>query len=271
MNKREKIKTLLENEYLDVGTVFNGYAENPPRSAHSDAGIYRDDSAQINRIHAFANSFLGQSVLEPHAAVKLFRAKINHAGLDFEFNNRTELKLGPNRFQLNRFGEIFGATPTTNLMDGFDRGFDMVPLSLSFNIQKAPNGKFYFNDVMITRDGITDEIETKSPSPEVKESFDESGTMLLESDKPHVSIVNMAMRNPEIKTRVLNPLFQSMLSKKLNKQSRDQRFGFAARSIVRRLHGAGRVDRNTLGPNVLSGIERELRRRAKKVRPLIDS
>jgi hypothetical protein len=262
------LNTLLENEYLDVGTAFNGYSDPTPRSAHSDAGVYRDDSAQINRIHAFANAFLNGGVIEPSATMKMLRAKINHAGLDFEFNNKTPLKIGRNVFQLNRWGEVFGATPTTDLMKGFDRGVDIVPLALTFDLQKSPNGKYYFSNVMINKSGMTDEIETKIPSPEVRESFDESGELLLESSDMHVSLVNMAMKNPEIKTKVLDPLFKGIMTKKLTGQEKAGRLDFAARSVIRRLHKAGKIDRGTLSPNIHSMVSAEFKRRVKAMKTL---
>lgn len=267
MKNNKLSKLLLENEYLDVGTVFSGYSDVAPRSAHSDAGIHRDDAAQINRIHAFANSFLGQSVLEPHAAVKLFRAKINHAGLDFNFDNRTELKLGRNVFQLNRFGEVFGTTPTTNLMNGFDRGVDMIPLTLSFNLDKSPNGKFYFSDVMITKTGITDEIETKSPSPQVKEDYDDQGKLII-NESSHVSIVNMGMRHKDLKTRILEPLMKGVVGKDIPKSEKRARITFAAKSMIRRLHNDGKIDRNALPKSILDSVTNELMRRVSKVKKL---
>lgn len=266
--KNNKIsKLLLENEYLDVGTVFSGYSDNPPRSAHSDAGIHRDDSAQINRIHAFANSFLGQAVLEPHAAVKLFRAKINHAGLDFNFDNRTELKIGRNVFQMNRFGEVFGTTPTTNLQDGFDRGVDLIPLTLSFNIDKSPNGKYFFSDVMITKSGITDEIETKSPSPQVKEDFDDQGKLVI-NESSHISIVNMGMRHKDLKTKILEPLMKGVVGRDISKSEKLARIKFAAKSIIRRLHNDGKINRNALPNSILDRVTKELTDRVSRVKKL---
>lgn len=270
MKNFKNLITLLENEYADVGSVFNGFSSGFPRSAHSDAGVYRDDSSQINRIHAFANAHLGGDYIDPAQAMKLLRAKINHAGLDFDYTNQTKLNVGRNTFQLNRYGEIFGTTPTTNLMDGFDRGKDYVPLSLAFDLVKSPNGKYYFTDIGITRSGLTDKIDIETPSVKVQEKYDESGNVLLESSHMGVSLLRKANRHPEIKTKVLEPLMKNMMKGKKTRDEIHQRTHFAAKQIVRRLVGAGKVTKDALPENIHDQISKELRRKLKKVRKIED-
>jgi|LakMenEpi03Aug12_release.lakeMendotaPanAssembly.Ray.scaffolds.fasta_scaffold195828_4 hypothetical protein len=270
MKNFKNILTLLENEYADVGNVFNGFSSGFPRSAHSDAGVYRDDSSQINRIHAFANAHLSGDYLDPIQALKTMRAKINHAGLDFDFNNQTKLNIGRNTFQLNRYGEIFGTTPTHNLMDGFDRGKDYVPLSLTFDLTKSPSGKFYFSDVGITRTGFTDKIDIETPSLSVRESYDETGTVLLESSHMGASLIRKANRHPEIKTKVLEPLMKNITKNGRTSDEVAQRVRFAAKQIVRRLHTAGKIKRESLPGDIHSQVERELHRKLKKVKTIKD-
>ncbi len=219
------INLLLEDTATSLPGAFDGFPsffenERSMRDAQSDYGLYRSDSSQINRVNAFANSFLSGSYIDPDGALMHLRAKLNHAGLDFDYTRKTKLKEGYNTFLLNRFGEIFGTTPTTNLLkDGFDRGKDYIPLQLSFNLIKAPTGKMYFSQIQIEPTSIMNMANVIAPlSPVEEEVFDESGELLLESKDMVGSVTNMIMKNKEIKTKVLEPIFKSLMSMKRKKK-----------------------------------------------------
>ena len=272
-NIKETVQLILENEYVDAGTAFNGFNMLAPRSAHSDFGVHRDDASQINRIHAFANNFLSGGYLEPDSALVLLRSKLNHAGLDFEFNRKSKLKEGLNTFQLNRYGEICGTTPTTNLLkDGFDRGFDYVPLQLSFNITRSPNGKAYFSDVQIGAMGLVDVSNMVAPLAPVEEEVYENGEVLVESKDMVGSITNMIMKNKEIKTKVLEPVFKSLMSmkrkKKLTKDETINRLKFAAKSSIKRLTNMGKIKKGAVNDSMVSKLANSLYRKFRTMETL---
>jgi hypothetical protein len=270
MKKFKNIINLVENEYADVGSVFNGFSSGFPRSAHSDVGVHRDDSSQINRIHAFANAHLSGDYLDPIQALRTLRAKINHAGLDFDFNNQTKLNVGRNSFQLNRYGEIFGTTPTHNLMDGFDRGKDYVPLSLSFDVAKSSSGKYYFSDISITRSGLVDKIDMETPSVSVREHFDESGKVLLESSDMAVSLLRRANRHPDLKTNIIAPLMNNIAKKGRTAEEVKTRVSFAAQKIINALHKAGKIDKGSLPASTLSSLSKLLHKKVKSIKVIKD-
>jgi hypothetical protein len=270
MKNFKNLVNILENEYADVGNVFNGFSTPFTRSAHSDAGVHRDDSSQINRIHSFANAHLNGDYLDPIQALKTLRAKINHAGLDFDFNNQTKLNIGRNSFQLNRYGEIFGTTPTTNLMDGFDRGKDYVPLSLTFDLTKSSNGKFYFGDISITRTGLVDKIDIETPSLKVQEKYDTTGDLLIESSHMGISLLRKANRDPNIKTKILEPLMKNVSKKGRTAEERHQRIEFASKQIINHLHRSGKINKASLPDNTHNQLVKQLKIKTKKLKTIND-
>jgi hypothetical protein len=272
-NIKNLVQLILENEYVDAGTAFNGYNVAIPRSAHSDFGVHRDDASQVNRIHAFANSFLAGGYLEPQAALVMLRSKLNHAGLDFDFNRKTKLKEGNNAFQLSRYGEIFGTTPTTNLLkDGFDRGMDYIPLQLTFNLTRSPNGKAYFSNIQIGQTGLIDVANMVDPLAPVEEMFDETGEVLVESKDMVGSLTNMIMKNKEIKTKVLEPIFKSLMvtkkKKKLTKDATISRLKFAAKSAVRKLTNMGKIKKGMADDKIIDKLANSLYRKFRTMETL---
>jgi hypothetical protein len=137
-------KQLNEGENMDGG-VLGGYpAPNSTRSAVSDDGIYRvEKPEQLKRIQAFLNAFTGREYLDPRAALSLLRVKLNLAGLDFDFNKKTELKINqPITLKMNRFGGAFGKSVTTP-HDQFDTTDGLEsPLNLIVSINEAPSGLY---------------------------------------------------------------------------------------------------------------------------------
>lgn len=267
------LSRLVENEQTVDGSGFDHHLINTARSAHSDFGLFRDDPDQLRRLQAFVNAYLGGSYIEPEAAINLLKSKLNHAGLDFDFNSKTKLSTGSHSFQLNRYGEIFGTTPTHDLLkNGFDKGKDYVPLTLTFNLTATPTGKMYFTDINITRSGILDQSETSSPSPQVEESYDESGEMLLESKDIGLSVMNMIMKNPKIKSKVVEPVFRSLLvmknKKKLTDEELNARLNFAAKSAIKKLSSMGKISKNKIDDNLVKRVAGQLKKKFKGMKTL---
>ena len=124
---KQLYKELLE-DYTEGGSVFNGFMGNPARSAENDFGVFRiDQGDSMARINAFIHRFLGGSYVDPNAAIKELRSRLNHVGIDFQFDgNRVKLNPGINAFPIKHYGDVFGQTPTTDLSKGFDRGEDLA-------------------------------------------------------------------------------------------------------------------------------------------------
>ena len=109
MKKFKQLKTeLFESEYADGGALGQ-WPSNSFNSVHSDYGVHRVESEeQIQRLQAFINSFFKKETLEPRAALSLLRVKLNLAGYDFDFNNKTEVTAEqPMVFHIKRFGGTF--------------------------------------------------------------------------------------------------------------------------------------------------------------------
>ena len=79
-------------------------------SAVSDEGVYNiQRKSQLNRINAFLDAFSSKEYIEPRAALGMLRAKLNIAGLDFDYNATTKFNdEGETRFPITRFGGAFG-------------------------------------------------------------------------------------------------------------------------------------------------------------------
>jgi len=126
MKKYKQLKKQLNESELQDGGALGGFPTQRTGSAHSDYGVHRLDSTeQVQRLQAFLSAFTGREYLEPRSAISLLRVKLNLAGLDFDFNNKTNLEVGSvNIMPLKRFGGTFGVTPTTppnqfEVTDGF--------------------------------------------------------------------------------------------------------------------------------------------------------
>ena len=119
---KELRKQLQESELQDGGALGGFPKDRGSRSAFSDYGVYRvENEEQLRRIQAFIKSFTDRDYLEPRAALSLLRVKLNLAGLDFEFNAKTDIKFNqPIVFKLTRFGGTFGTSPTHDLSKGFE-------------------------------------------------------------------------------------------------------------------------------------------------------
>lgn len=155
MKKFSELKQkLAESEYADGGGFNAAYDGTTSRSAASDYGVHRiENENQRGRIGAFLQTFAQKDYLDPRSAFALLRAKLNLAGLDFQFNPNVQLLTNAEmKFPLSRFGGTFGTTPTHDLSKGFletdgiaefndGKGLQMVVVIT----RNGANGLFKFN------------------------------------------------------------------------------------------------------------------------------
>lgn len=157
-------KQLNESEYVDGGALGQWPTPDSTRSAADDFGIHRiEHNSQLQRLEAFLSAFTGREYLDPRAALSLMRVKLNLAGLDFDFNNKIEIKTNaPISFQIKRFGGTFGTTPEHDLSKGFkvtDGVEDILGgdhLSLVVTITEAESG-LYKMDAKLVRHSVSQE------------------------------------------------------------------------------------------------------------------
>jgi hypothetical protein len=163
---KELRKQLNEGELTDGGALGAFPDARGMRSAFSDYGIHRlENEEQVKRLKAFLNAFTGREYLEPRAALSLLRVKLNLAGLDFEFNSKTDLKANtPMIFKLNRFGGTFGTTPTHDLNQGFETtdGFAGGGMALIIKILDSQSG-LYTLDINLTSHNHSSEQGPETP------------------------------------------------------------------------------------------------------------
>lgn len=168
---KELKKKLHESEYVE-GPVLGGWpAPNSTRSASDDFGVHRiDHDSQIKRLQAFLTAFTGREYLDPRAALSLMRLKLNLAGIDFDFNNKTNLNSNQTtNFKVKRFGGTFGTTPEHDLSKGFkvtDGVEDILGgdhLVLSVTITEAESG-LYKMDAKLVRQSGSEQGETEQNS-----------------------------------------------------------------------------------------------------------
>lgn len=141
-----------------VQTPYDGIAH-PRNSTGSFGTVFQNksgfkpmkslDQTQLNHVRAAIMSYLSGTFADPRQALYNLKVKLNHLGLDFTFNRNVPLNPGPVSFQLSRFGEKFGTTPTTDLSKGFDRGQDYTNISLNLNIEPDPSGQYSFTNISI--------------------------------------------------------------------------------------------------------------------------
>mgnify|MGYP003341908560 CR=1 FL=1 len=168
--KYKELKLQLnENELSDGGALGGFPSPRVSRSAFSDFGLHRiEDREQLLRLKAFLNAFTGREYLEPRAALSLLRVKLNLAGLDFDFNKKTDIKFNvPMVFALKRFGGTFGTSPQHDLSKGFEEtdGFNGSPLSLIISVMESDSGLYMLDAKLVDHTGRSDidtnDVETK--------------------------------------------------------------------------------------------------------------
>lgn len=148
MKKYKQLRKQLNENELSDGGALGGYpSPRVSRSAFSDYGVHRvEDKEQLQRLNAFLQAFASREYLEPRAALSLLRVKLNLAGLDFDFNKKTDIVFNqPMIFELKRFGGTFGTSPQHDLLkNGFEvtDGFTGGPLSLIITINDSETGLY---------------------------------------------------------------------------------------------------------------------------------
>ena len=172
----KKFKALAKEINLHEATehTFGGGFNNINQASHSlsaasDEGLfYIEKQSQLNRINAFLDAFSRKEYMDPRGALGILRAKLNIAGLDFDFNHESPIAKGgsipegEHRFQIKRFGGTFGTTPQHDLMkDGFqetdgieDEGGEYY---LVINISTTANGAYHM-DTKIEQIGALEAI-----------------------------------------------------------------------------------------------------------------
>lgn len=124
------------------GTKYQNSATFTPNK--SEAGT------QLDAIGAMMYTYLGGLHSDPRHALYGLKVRLNHIGLDFEFNNTIPLVEGPVSFRLLKYGKKFGTTPTTDLLrNGFDTGEDYTDVDLSFTLGKDQSNRYYFSDIAL--------------------------------------------------------------------------------------------------------------------------
>lgn len=169
MKKYKELKQQLFEGELEDGGALGQWPTNAPNSAHSDYGVHRiENEEQTNRLQAFLNTFANKEYLDPRAALSLLRVKLNFAGLDFDFNNKTEIK--PNDqmvFQLKRFGGTFGTTPTHDLTkqgfkvtDGVEDVLGGNHLNLVVSMMESPSGLYKLTLKIVQSEGTPEHAKS---------------------------------------------------------------------------------------------------------------
>ena len=150
----KNFKELAENIGLHESGehTFGGGVQFPsdtPReiSAISDEGAhYIERKSQLNRINAFLDAFSRKEYIDPRGAMAMLRAKLNIAGLDFEFSPKSIFSdEGTNTFPVTRFGGTFGKSPDIpfdefEVTDGISDANDGKGFSLVINVTPTANG-----------------------------------------------------------------------------------------------------------------------------------
>ena len=184
MKKFKQLKQrLFESENTEGGALGGFPVQNSVRTAQSDYGVHRIESEQqVQRIQAFLTAFTGREYLDPRAALSLMRVKLNLTGLDFDFNNKTDIAVGqPINLQLKRFGGTWGTTPTHDLSKGFQEtdGIQDIlggdHLGIVLTVTPSDSG-LYRLDAQIMRYGDGQEMGSgEEPGPDTVDYVQKTG------------------------------------------------------------------------------------------------
>ena len=118
-------------------------------SAISGIGVFNiQKESQLNRINAFLDAFSRKDYIDPRPALGMLRAKLNIAGLDFDFNMKSDFnEEGVNVYPITRFGGAFGKSLDTPF-DEFEKtdGISEYNNGQGFHIKitssTTPNGTY---------------------------------------------------------------------------------------------------------------------------------
>lgn len=93
----------------------------------------------LHRINNFISHFFKRITLNPQNEITQLRVRLNHLTMDFPFDNLTPVQ-DVNNFPVTFGGSAFGATPTTDLSQGFDIGSDLPKYNLQIRVMKTDSG-----------------------------------------------------------------------------------------------------------------------------------
>jgi hypothetical protein len=181
-------------------------------------------SHELDQIHSMIYTYLSGIHEDPRQILYGLKVRLNHLGLDFEFNRNIELSVGPLEFKLTRFGQKFGTTPTTNLMkDGFDRGQDYTNVSLTMNLQQDQSGRFYFDGINLVPDS-TMRVTVMTP---------------VNQKMTAESVFNFMASDEDFSENVLKPialnLYEKMENNQITEEEFDQKVNFVVERASKRL------------------------------------
>lgn len=176
-------------------------------------------SQELDQIHSMIYTYLSGVHEDPRQALYGLKVRLNHIGLDFEFNRNVPLSVGPVTLKLTRYGEKFGTTPTTNLMqDGFDRGQDYTNISLQMNLMQDQSKRFYFDGINLVPDST---IRATVMTPVNQKMTAESVFNFMASDE-------------DFSENVLKPIALNLYEKMENNQITEEEFDKKVNFVVER-------------------------------------
>jgi len=120
-------------------------------SAISDEGVHNIQlKSQLNRINAFLSAFSRKEYMDVRGALGMLRAKLNIAGLDFDFKPNAAEQVnqeGTHMFPINRFGGTFGKTLDTpfdefETTDGIAEYNNGKGFNLVVDVEVTSNGAY---------------------------------------------------------------------------------------------------------------------------------
>jgi hypothetical protein len=176
-------------------------------------------SQELDQIHSMIYTYLSGVHEDPRQALYGLKVRLNHLGLDFEFNRNVPLPVGPVTLKLTRYGEKFGTTPTTNLMqDGFDRGQDYTNISLQMNLMQDQSKRFYFDGINLVPDS-TMRVTVMTP---------------VNQKMTAESVFNFMASDEDFSENVLKPIALNLYEKMENNQITEEEFDKKVNFVVER-------------------------------------
>lgn len=214
----------------EVLPVYTGRGINDPTKQGSFGTVHQNragfkpaktiQSQELDQIHSMIYTYLSGVHEDPRQALYGLKVRLNHLGLDFEFNRNIALPVGPITFKLTRYGEKFGTTPTTNLMqDGFDRGQDYTNISLQMNLIQDASKRFYFDNINLVPD-TTIKVTVMTPVP---------------SKMTAESVFNYMASDEDFCENVLKPVAINIYEKLENNQLSEKEFDRKVNFIIERV------------------------------------
>lgn len=107
-----------------------------------------------HRLNVFLKHFFRRSTVNPHYEIAQLRARLNHLGYDFPWENNQAVN-PTQTFTLSKT-EVFGTTPTTDLSKGFDRGSDLTTYRLTITSTPIDTG-FKLDGHIDSNSSVTEE------------------------------------------------------------------------------------------------------------------